>query len=273
VALLIGLVVCLLIVVPLGNLGYQTGLVVRDVGGTPVRSWSLSRCLELLVPWPSTYRFAALWEFRHPLGWTFLIGASAATCAVAIAAPLAWFGRRGGLRALPAVALAAAGMGVMGPLVGIVLLQLFSLRGLPWLTWLRDQTILVPVLAVTWRCVPTAVLICWIAMSGLSQTLLDAATVDGAGRLARFVQIGIPLRAPALAVAWLVSLAIACGELPASILVVPAGVTTVPIRVFGLMHSGVANQAAAICITSVVGYLLLAAVIERLSVWVWRRRV
>ena len=79
------------------------------------------------------------------------------------------------------------------------------------------------------------------------------------------MRIGIALRASALSVAWLVSLAIAWGELSASILVVPAGVTTIPIRVFGLLHSGVTNQAAALCLTSMLGFLLVAAVIQWLS--------
>ncbi len=262
--LLVLLVLGVLVWVPLGNLVYQMGLEVRQVAGVPVRGWSLGRCLELLVPWQSTYRFAAIWEFRQPLGWTLVIGASAASLALAIALPLAWLGRRGGLRALPAVALASAGLGTMGPLVGIVLLRLFSLPGATWLIWLRDQTILVPVLAVTWRCLPMTLAICWMALSGLSPSLLDAARVDGAGSLTRFLRIGVRLRVAALAVAWLVSLAIGCGELPASILVVPAGVTTVPIRVFGLMHAGVANQAAAICVTSVAGFLLFAVVIGML---------
>ena len=113
-----------------------------------------------------------------------------------------------------------------------------------------------------------AILICWFALSGLSQTLLDAAMVDGAGRLTRFRADRRRLRASALAVAWLVSLAIACGELPASILVVPAGVTTVPIRVFGLLHSGVTNQAAAICLTE---YFRVSLGGGRQSQWLGRR--
>jgi len=257
-------VLSLLVVVPIGNLLYQAGLVVYQVDDAAVRGWSMARCFELLVPWPSTYRFSAAWEFRRPLGWTVLIGASAATLAVAIALPLGWWARRDGWRALPAVSFAAAGLGVMGPLVGVLLLQLFSAGDRPWLVWLRDQSILLPVLAACWQCLPPVVLICWLAMRRVSQSLLDAATVDGARGTDRFLQLGVATRMPTITVAWLVALAIACGELPASILVVPAGITTVPIRVFGLMHAGVANQAAALCLTSIVQFLLLAAVVQRI---------
>ena len=184
VTLLASVVIVLLVVVPVGNLVYQVGLVVRQVDGVPVRSWSLGRSVELLVPLPSTYPFAALWEFRHAYLWTLAIGVASATLTVALAAPLAWTGRRGGLWALPAVIVAAAGAGTMGPLVGVVLIQVFTWSDQSWVVWLYDRTVLAPVLAATWRCLPMAVLICWFAFGGLTRVLLDAARVDGAGPIA-----------------------------------------------------------------------------------------
>ena len=231
---------------------YQVGLVVRQADGVPVSSWSCRRFVELLVPLPASYPFAALWEFRRAFGWTLAIGVSAATLSVALAAPLAWWGRRGGLRAVPAVIVAAAGAGTMGPLVGIALIRVFTWSDRSLVVWLYDRTVLAPVLAATWRCLPMAVLICWLAFRGLPRVLLDAARVDGAGPIARFVRVGVAQRTSALAVAWLVSFSISSGELSATILVVPPGVTTVPIRVFGLLHSGVTNQAAAICLTGIL---------------------
>ena len=38
--------------------------------------------------------------------------------------------------------------------------------------------------------------------------------------------------------------------------------TTVPIRVFGLLHAGVSNQVAAICLTNICGYLLVAMLVQ-----------
>jgi iron(III) transport system permease protein len=172
---------------------------------------------------------------------------------------------------LPAVIVAAAGAGTMGPLVGVVLIQVFTWSDQSLVVWLYDRTVLAPVLAATWRCLPMAVLICWFAFGGLTRVLLDAARVDGAGPITRFVWVGVAQRTSALAVAWLVSLAIGCGELSATILVVPPGVTTIPIRVFGLLHSGVTNQAAAICLTSILVFFLVAAVIQRLSDRVFRQ--
>ncbi|MHB0955952.1 MAG: ABC transporter permease [Pirellulaceae bacterium] len=263
----------LLVFVPVGNLAYQMGLVVHQVDGVPISGWSYRRFVELLVPLPWAYEYTALWEFRRAFGWTLALGVSSASLSVVVAAPLAWAGRRGGLRALPAVLAVAAGMGTMGPLVGIVLIRMFTWSDRGLAVWLYDRTLLAPVLAATWRCLPMAVLICWFAFGGLSRVLLDAARVDGAGPIQRFVWVGLAQRTAALAAAWLVSLAISCGELSATILVVPPGVTTIPIRVFGLLHAGVTNQAAAICLTGLVLFFLVAAVIQRLSQSVVRRGV
>jgi iron(III) transport system permease protein len=215
-----------------------------------------------MIPWPSTYSFAAVWEFRQALGWTLVIAASAATASMLIAVPLAWWGRRGGWRSVPGLLLASAGAATMGPLVGVTIIQWMGASHLPWMIWAYDRTVLAPVLAATWRCLPLTVLLCWFAFAGLSEHLVDAARVDGAGALRRLMSVGVRSRQAALAAAWFVALALASGELSASILVVPPGVTTVSIRVFGLLHAGVGNQAAALCLTNLAVLSCLALAVS-----------
>lgn len=65
--------------------------------------------------------------------------------------------------------------------------------------------------------------------------------------------------------AWLVALAIVLGDLAASILVVPPGVITLPIRIFGLMHYGVEDQVAGICLVLVAVFAVVAAGAIRLG--------
>jgi iron(III) transport system permease protein len=108
------------------------------------------------------------------------------------------------------------------------------------------------------------ILICWFAMRGLGPQLTDAARIDGAGPWARFWQVGVAACYPALAVAWLVALALACGELSATILVVPPGVATVTLRIFGLLHAGVTNQAAALSLTMLGAVFAVSAVMHYL---------
>ena len=62
-----------------------------------------------------------------------------------------------------------------------------------------------------------------------------------AGPISRIV---LPQRLSALAVAWLIGLALALSDLTASILVVPPGVETLSIHIFNLVHYGVEDQVA-----------------------------
>ncbi len=272
VAVLVVVALVVLAGVPLSNLVYQAGIVVQRVDDHPVRYWSLRRFAELLVPWPGTYRVSALWQFSAQFRWTLLIGATAATLSAAIAALLAWWARRGGWWAVPAALVAALGLSTMGPLIGLALVWLFTLSDTPWLVWCYSRTISAPVLAATLRAVPLPILICWVAFGTLSSETIEAAALDGAGPLSRWLRIGMGQRRSALILAWLVALVIACGELSATILATPPGLETVPIRVFGLIHAGVSNQVAAVCLTSVIGFAVIAALVTSVKPARWLGR-
>jgi len=72
--------------------------------------------------------------------------------------------------------------------------------------------------------------------------------VDGAGWWASIMRVVLPRQRAALAVAWLVSFAWSLGELDASLLVAPPGVQTLALHIFGLLHFGVEDQVAGICL-------------------------
>jgi iron(III) transport system permease protein len=111
------------------------------------------------------------------------------------------------------------------------------------------------------KTLPIAVLILWYAFRTVPDELLESASSEGAGRMARFVRIGVPSRWRSLAGAWLAAFAVASGDLAASILVVPPGITTIPVRVFGLIHSGVDDQVAGICLTTVWGFCAIGGLV------------
>jgi iron(III) transport system permease protein len=71
----------------------------------------------------------------------------------------------------------------------------------------------------------------------------------------------LPQRRSALCIAWLVGLAIALGDLTASILVVPPRVKLLSIHIFNLVHYGVEDQVAGICLALLVVFGLVAAVV------------
>ena len=208
-----------------------------------------------------------LWFNCHPaqvfMGDTgsLAIGGLAAAGATLTAIPLAWLARRGGWRSLPALLSAAVGMATPGPVIGLSIIWLLNRPECPWLLWLYDHSIAAPWLALWLRSLPAATLILWQALRSVPQELLDSAAVDGAGPIARLLRVALPLRLRAVAAALLVALAVALGELPASILVAPPGVKLLSIEVFNLLHYGVEHEVAGICLALLGLFAAVAAAV------------
>ncbi len=259
-ATLLVILACMLVAgVPLANLAYQAGISVEQWNGERTRNWSATKLALLLVESPG--------RFSREIGWTLLIGGVTASLAVLLAAPLAWLARRSGVKSLPALGVAAAGVAIPGPIVALLVINALNHEDAPLLVWLYDRTIFAPTFALLVRTLPWAIVICWVAFRSLSAETLESAELDGAGPVAQFLWIGAPQRRPALALAWLVSFVVASGDLAATILVAPPGVETLPIRIFGLIHAGVDDQVAAVCLMVALAVITLAAIAH----FLWRR--
>jgi iron(III) transport system permease protein len=242
----LGLAILAIIGVPMTNLVYNAGASVEGASGLIARNWSAGKAWEMV--WLTPGKF---WdEFR----WTTVLGVlTATTCAVG-AIPLAMMARRGGWWSFPGMLVVGLGIAVPGPLVSLAIIRLLNQPDMAWLAWLYDHTLLAPWLATTIRAIPAAILVTWYAILSLPSDLTDAASVDGLGAVGVFVRIVLPLRWPQLLLAWLVAFVVATGDLSASILVTPPGLFTVPVRVFGLLHAGVDDQVAGLCLVAVLAY-------------------
>jgi iron(III) transport system permease protein len=246
-ALLVWLALGLMVAVPVASLAYKAGVdVEKTPSGQLTRSWSAARCLHVVTRSPVQY--------YEPLAWSFAVSSLAATAAVAASAPLAWAARRGGVAALPALAWTTFVLAVPGPLLGLGLIYLLDRPELPLLARIYDDSLLSPALAQAIRASPVALLALWHALGRLPPETLEAAATEGAGPIARLVKIALPQRRAAVAAAWLAALAVALGELPATILVCPAGPVPLSVTIFGLIHYSYEAEVAGICLT------LLAAV-------------
>ena len=101
-------------------------------------------------------------------------------------------------------------------------------------------------------------LILWPALAQCAADNARRGGDEGAGWWGRLLRIAVPQRWPAVAAAWLVGLAIAVGELAATVLVMPPQQSTaISVRVFQLLHYGVDDRVAAICLVMVVGIAAL----------------
>jgi len=267
-ALLLIVILTVCVGVPLGNLVYKAGVHVAATEAGRVRSWSLLQLIERLAAAPGQFRG----EILLSLG----LGAAAATSAVVIAAPIAWVVRlsfsrsrsaRSGARAFwarLALLLVALCLTIPGPLLGLAVIRLLDqppTSPLSALASLYDSNF-APWLVQTLRALPLATLILWPAFDSIPQAMLDAAETDGAGRWRQLVRIALPQRWAAVAAAWLVSFAIAVGELAATVLVMPptSGGTALSIRVFQLLHFGVDDRVAAICLVMVASIAVLTGI-------------
>jgi len=276
---LVAALLLLLVAVPVGNLAYKAGIIVTQSGAERVRDFSWLKMLAMVGTAP--------WRYRRELGSSLSIAALSATAAVALATLLGWFSQRGawlsGKRLLQhreaprtavrwaTLALAAVCLAVPGPLVGLGLITLLNRPEVPQLAWLYNRSILAPWAALLIRALPIAVLVMWHALRTVPREMIDAAAVDGAGSLRRLVLVALPNRLPALALAWVVAMAVALGDLAASVMVLPPGVDTLSRRIFGLLHSGQEAEVAGICLALV----LLFAAVPLLTGWLavrWGRR-
>ena len=255
---------CLVIVagVPIANLCYKAGVRVTATDDGRVRDWSATKVVERVAAAPSEFR-AELWQSAK-------IGATAATAALIAGTLLAWTMR--GARGFPwaRLGLLAFLMAVPGPIVGIALIRLLNRPAdspLAIVAWLYD-TNFAPWLAQTLRALPLVTLVVWPALQSVPQSMLDAAATEGAGWWRQLVAIALPQRLPALAVAWLVGFAVAVGELAATVLVVPPGPTTISVRIFSLIHYGVDDRVAAICLVlcgALAGLVAIGAAFARMK--------
>jgi iron(III) transport system permease protein len=248
----------LLVGVPMINFVAKAGMLVSRQDQGFVRQWSPRQFAAIVLDSPA--------YFSREFGWSILIGGLAATASVVIGLMLAWTARRGGWRAAAVWLTVAVCLALPGPLVGLAIIACFTAPQWEWLLALYDRSIAPIWLAQTLRALPLCTLVLWYALRTIPSELLQSATLDGASASARFFRVALPQRWPSVAAAWLVALAVAAGDLSASILVVPPGVTTLPIQIFGLIHYGVDDRVSAISLilmTFIFVVALAAAVLWR----------
>jgi iron(III) transport system permease protein len=239
------------VALPIGSLCFQAGLDVAMVGSERERFWSVAKCVRLIVISP--------YAFRHELAWSFVLGQLCALTVVIASLTAAWFGRtRRTVRGI-AWAVAVVSLGVPAPVLALAVAAIINQPGIPGFIYLYDRTIFVPWLVLSLRLFPFSLLLSEVLMGRISPRPWEIVRLSGAGpwtcfRHGIWPQLSIPLGA-----LWLLILALALGDLSATILAVPPGITTVSIRIFNLVHYGVADQLAGLCLSTLAVFLLLVA--------------
>lgn len=116
------------------------------------------------------------------------------------------------------------------------------------------------------RFLPFTVRIASASIKKVSQELEEAAALVKTHWLYKLKRIVLPLTHPAFIVAWLITFILAIGELETTLLIIPAGETTLPIRIFTLMHYGANKLVAALSLILIImGFtpLILIAILRK----------
>jgi ABC-type Fe3+ transport system permease subunit len=227
-----------------------------------IRTWSLAKCLQVTVESALPDRLG------RPIFWSMLTAFGAACITTAVALPLAWFARRGGWKATPAVLIGSMALAIPAPLLGVGMIELFNDPKIPLVGALYN-TIYLPMLAQAFRALPLVLFIIWFALRTIPEEQFEAAAIDGAGSWLQFRHIALRQRVPALIAAWLAAFLLAFNELPATILLEAPGKQTLPIAVNLLMHGTGEDRLAGIGLLMLAAYAALMAI--GYGAWKWTR--
>ncbi len=245
----------LLITVPLVSLFVKAGLLVEPAGqygGGPRYAWSWQRMATTLSD--------SLGTFAPEFGWSAILAATVAAVAVVLGTLAAAWAEGSAGRAKWGFFIAMALVLLPGPVVGMGVLHLFHNQG-TLLAALYERSIVPTVMALLPRAVPAAYLVMRAGYRMLPRETAEAARCDGAAAWQCLLWIDLPRLRASLAVAGFAAGIVATADVPATLVVLPPGMTTVGTRLFSLLHSGVRYQAAGLTISAclLVGLAVLVA--------------
>ena len=252
--------ILLITVVPTASLIVKVGHSVEvtvDANGDSVAnvSWSLANCVQRLFDAPS--------NFASEYQWTLIIAAGMAICCVPIAWPVVLVGRRHPRLVQWFDAFSIVVFLIPGPIVGLAVTYLFS-QDIVGFRTLYQQTLIPTFVSLSFRSVPVCY---WILRSGYQQigADVDAAAKIDFSPLQKIWRVDSRFLIGSLVACLLAVAVVATGDVPATLPVIPPGVTTVGTRLFSLLHSGARYQEAALAVWYVLAVVLVAAILSRQS--------
>ena len=158
---------------------------------------------------------------------------------------------------------------ISGPAWGIGLIQCWNHHGL------RGDIYDHPLIAYL-ACTGKYLFVGWLgftfALRSIRQEYTDAARVFGLSRLHQYRTVILPLTAPYAVALGGITFLLVLGEVDSLVLVSPPGFTTIPVRVFGLMHYGPSPLVSAMALHMVIIVGLVLSVLGISAAWIVRGR-
>ena len=244
-------VIGLLVAVPFFGILNKLGQTVSTVGDGIRTDWQIRTAIERLLEAPR-------W-FASEYQWTAIISLTSGLLATGLAWMLVSLSHRHRHRRVGIDIASVLLICVPGPVVGLAVIAFFQ-SDLPGFRYLMQQTIFPTVIACLARAVPLAYWVLRAGYASTSEDVLNAASLR-VGWLRRFWWIECPLVLRWGGLALVVSTVFASGDLPATQPVIPAGIATVPVRLFGLLHSGARYQEAALAFWYLLGMAVISSAV------------
>jgi len=106
------------------------------------------------------------------------------------------------------------------------------------------------------HCIPFAIRVTSSGIKQVSSDLEEVACLSTGSRTRIMRKILLPLCSPSLLAGFFIAFVLSIGDLSTTILVIPPGRETIPLKIYNLMHYGAENLVAALCLI-LIGIILL----------------
>lgn len=140
----------------------------------------------------------------------------------------------------------------------------------PVTDWLYGSALII-VIGYLAHFIPFAVRAVYASLRQLNPALEEAGWLARSNRFAVTARITLPLISPGLLTGFFIGLVLSLGELGTTLLVIPPGLATLPIKLYNLIHYGAEAAVAALALILLALQLLLALAVLGLSRWIARR--
>lgn len=183
------------------------------------------------------------------IGTSMMLAIAAATLCVFISFFIAYIIEKSNLKIRPAVdVLSVLPFAIPPTIIGIGLIRVWNRP----ITEFIYGTSFILMLAYITISSPFAIRILCSNLKQVSPTLEEAALITKVSWFRRTKRILLPLLSPGLKTAWAISFILCMRELGATLLVIPPGRETVPIKIYTLMHYGANRLVASLSIILLV---------------------
>lgn len=134
--------------------------------------------------------------------------------------------------------------------IGISLLLLYSTTQVPLGFWSL-------LLAHSTLCIPFAAVTVYSRITTLNKSIFEAARDLGASDFVIFSKIIVPLLAPSIIAAWLLSFTLSLDDVITSYFVSGPGFAILPLKVYAMVRLGIKPEINALCTLLLIGTLLI----------------